>query len=134
METLAPYQQKNCPFCLANLPHAKHVTALDVVRLGITIGTTETVCLEADEPSARADEGLYETPEGDWDAVPTPDYRDDRREALVNALALAGGRVVQTAELLGYSETHVRRMMKKYGLVATRSLRATVDETIVPAA
>lgn len=38
-QPLADYQLKSCPLCKANIPHAKHITALDAVKLGITIVT-----------------------------------------------------------------------------------------------
>lgn len=38
-EPLADYQLKSCPLCVANVPHAKHITALDAAKLGVTIVT-----------------------------------------------------------------------------------------------
>lgn len=42
MDTLPPYplmeyQKKSCPFCVANLPHASHITALEMAQADVKI-------------------------------------------------------------------------------------------------
>lgn len=49
---LAEYQKASCPFCRENIPHYKHVTDLELSKLGITIGTREPV-LEPEMPATK---------------------------------------------------------------------------------
>lgn len=35
------YQKKTCPYCLANLPHAEHTTALEMAQQGVRLVDVE---------------------------------------------------------------------------------------------
>ncbi len=43
---LMDYQKKSCPLCCANLPHAKHATALELGQMGMRITEDLSVVFE----------------------------------------------------------------------------------------
>lgn len=43
---MAEYQKKACPFCQADLPHARHTTVLEMAQMGLRIVEGESVVFE----------------------------------------------------------------------------------------
>lgn len=53
---LAEHQKKSCPFCVADLPHARHTTVLEMAQMGLRITEGESTIFEGTHAIERKPE------------------------------------------------------------------------------